>query len=124
MLQILRAESVYVDPKGTGTVENGYDMALRLPKKLNISTPVLPDPEFNLYPNSIVYGFRYVEGRLEMSGFVVLAKEHCPGSPNVHSSAFYAGSEYFKMEKGENLSQETTDSRGSKKWVVDFPRMC
>ena len=85
----------HIHPKWNGQVEHGFDAALlKLPQGMDVSTSLLATPDFDLYPNSRVYGFR-LRDTLQVAG-----NEVCPKLESIGKETFCAFSKWATMGSG------------------------
>ena len=90
----------HIHPKWNGKVEHGFDAALlKLPQGMGVSTSLLATPDFDLYPNSRVYGFRLGD-TLQVAQFEVVGNEVCPKLESIGNETFCAFSKWATMGSG------------------------
>lgn len=87
-------------PKWTGSVNDGYDVALLcLPQNAVTVLRVIADESINIYPNAVVHALKY--GRvLEMGEFVIVANTLCPMMENLGDDMFCIYSEDLSAHPG------------------------
>lgn len=89
------------NPLWTGNAEDVNNAAiLTIPISGSVSTPTLADPALNLFPNSIVHGFRMGD-HLQVDPFVVVANIYCFQVDNLSEAMFCPFSNTTSMQTGK-----------------------
>ena len=104
--QELKAGQTFIHPEWTGNDDNCFNFAVvKLTKAVNKDSSVLPDPQFPLYPNSQVYGFKTGDV-IQVARFNVVETRFCSDGIVPRNGTFCVDTRSTEMLDGKPLTSK------------------